>query len=87
MIIERVIKLNSSNRDLEKIRDILEVQVKRNGVGRAVNADDDADDLRKCNTYVDQGWQRFQVSDMHNITYHTILTFILALYIDRSTYQ
>ena len=78
--------LISSNRDLEKIRDILEVQVKRNGVGRTVNADDDADDLRKCNTYVDQGWQRFQVSTMGDTTYHTMLTFILALYIHRSTY-
>jgi hypothetical protein len=51
---------------MEKIRDILEKQLKRNGLGRTVNADDDGADIVKCKSLVDQGYQRFQVSRIHN---------------------
>jgi hypothetical protein len=37
-------------------------------MGRTVNADDDAADIMKCKTRIDQGYQRFQVSSMYDAT-------------------
>jgi hypothetical protein len=51
-------------RDLEKICNILQVQVNRHASSRAVNVVADSEDILRCKELIDQGFKRFEVKTM-----------------------
>jgi hypothetical protein len=54
-------------RDLENIRNILQLQANQNLAGRAANSIGDGEDILRCKELVDQGFRRFSVSIMLNM--------------------
>jgi hypothetical protein len=71
--------------DLERIRDILQLQADRNIAGRVMNTIGDGEDLIRCKELVDQAFKRFQVSSMVSTMFRIIFTFLLVLHINQST--
>jgi len=53
--------LERFTRDLEKIRNILQLQANQNLAGRAANSIGDGEDILRCKELVDQGFRRFSV--------------------------
>lgn len=76
---------------MEKIWDILEKQLKQNGLGRTVNANDDGENIIKCKSLVDQGYQRFQVSRIHDAIHSMLRPFQLCtainLHLNRKSFS
>ena len=53
-------------RDLENIRDILQLQADRHITGRVMNFVGDGEEVLKCKELVDQGFKKFEVSTILN---------------------
>ena len=69
-------------RDLEKIRDILKLQVDRNIVARAANSVGDGEDILRCKELIDQGFKRFEVSTILNRILCALSDVILGLHVN-----
>ena len=52
----------NSQRDVEKIRDILKLDADRNIASRAANSVGDGEVILRCKELIDQGFKRFEVS-------------------------